>query len=618
MPGLIGFAGLDQIENAGDFLAKMARALEPSDSYRRHLYAVESVGLGLVAHRFGNSCGQPIWNEERTICAVMEGELYDYRSLKRELVERGHTFTHHCDAEFFLHLYEEFGENFVIQLNGAFCAAIWDRRANRLMLVNDRLGLQPLYYASYNNSLLFSSGVRALLVYPGLPKAIDRVAIAGFLTFDHALDDRTLLESVRLLPQGSILVFQDQRVEITRYWEARYPVHYALRTEADWMDELLHHMEKAVQRQAAHDELPEGLLLSGGLDSRFLLPYLSKFSQDRPLSTFTWGIPGCDDARSAADLARIVGVKHNFFELQPGWLLDKAEEAVRDTDGMGNLVNLHALATLEQEAESVNVLYKGFLGDAMMGFGLRHQFWAAYDDPTAFQAHFQVHTDQGVISFHMNEHERLFTSAFRNEVGSAVKESYMAGMKASGSDLMADQRNYFDFYQRVPRMTIKGVEVARSRMIVRLPFADNDLVDFSLTIPPGLRYERRLVKNAFIRAFPRLAQVPITETGYPMMFCARDIVMRTNQFFRWHMRSAGLKWVKGEIQRPTKRYDLWMRTVLRGWVEATLLDGRMFERGYYEPDYIRQLVAKHMEGENHTVQLGGLLSIEIWHRLFID
>ncbi len=618
MPGLIGFVGLNQVENAKSLLEKMAHALEHDDRYQKQLFSTDDTGFGLVSHKFGHAGEQPVWNEDKTLCVFMEGELYDYQALKKQLIEKGHNFTKHCDAEFLMHLYEEFGQDFALKLNGAFCAAIWDQVVGKLVIVNDRLGLYPLYYSIQGNGLIFASGVRAILAYKPTPLRIDKVAIAEFLTFDHMLDDRTLLESVRLFPQGSIMVVQDQKFELIRYWEAEYPNQYTLRDEIDWMEELLHLVGQAVHRQVNHDDLSFGLLLSGGLDSRFLLPYLTDARRNNQLNTFTWGMPGCDDARFAAELARMNKARNNFYELKPDWLLEKAEEAVRITDGMGNLINMHALATLDQEAELVNVLYKGFLGDAMMGFGLRQQFWAAYDDPTTFKAHFQVHTDQGVITFNLQEQKSLFKQSFQDDVGTAVKDSYIAGMKASGSDLLADQRNYFDYYQRVPRMTIKGVEVARNRMIVRLPFADNDLVDFSLTIPPGLRYERRLVKNAFIRAHPKLAQIPSTETGYPMMFCARDIIMRTNQFIRWHLQSAGLNWVSAQIQRPTKRYDLWMRTVLRNWIETTLLDGKMFERGYYEPGFIRQLVSDHMAGENHTVRLGALLAIELWHRQFID
>ena len=517
-----------------------------------------------------------------------------------------------------MHLYEEFGEEFAIKLNGAFIAAIWDHRRRRLILVNDRLGQYPLYYALYNGIFTFASGVRALLADPSLPRSTDKIAIAEFLTFDHILDDRTLIESVRLLPQASLLIYAENQLNIKPYWNFKYPDSYPILTEQEYMQKFLSCMEQAVKRQASHDDLPTGILLSGGLDSRFILAYLSDGSQRSPVHAFTWGLPDSDDARFAREIAKSLGVQHHFFELKPDWLLSKAQEAVLITDGMGNIVNMHALATLEPEAEYAKVIYKGFLGDAMMGFGLRYQLWAEYSEADFVSGHLQVHKDQGVITFNQAEQETLFSPNFRNEVKNAVFDAYVAGMHDSGASLLADQRNYFDFKQRVPRMTIKGVEVVRNRMMVRLPFCDNDLVEFSLTVPPGLRYERRLMKNAFIRTFPQLAQVPVSETGLPMTACARDVMIRANRVLRWRLHSMGLKGISLEERRPYKNYNLWFRTVLRPMVEETLLTPRSLERGYYNPNAIQQVVSDHMGGANHAGRLGALIAIEMWHRQFLD
>lgn len=383
------------------------------------------------------------------------------------------------------------------------------------------------------------------------------------------------------------------------------------------MEELLHKLRQAMARQAP-DGLPAGMLLSGGLDSRVLLALLRERSLERPFHTFTWGIPGCDDARFAAEVARKLGVEHHFFELRPDWLLDYAEECVRITDGMGNLVNLHARATLEDEVKHAQVLFKGFLGDAMMGFAQRHQHWADYDEPEATEAHLNVHRAQGVITFDPTTHEEIFTVPFLRQVGTAVMDSYRAGMADSGSTLLADQRIYFDYRQRVPRHTLNGVQVARSRAAVRLPFADNDLVEMMLRVPPGLRYERRLMRNTFIRAFPDLAKIPMPDTGLPMIDCARDVLIRAQRLVRWHLKKAGLKNVDYRRRRPYKDYNTWFRTVLREWVEDTLLDRRSLERGYVKAEHVRQLVKEHMNGKNHTIKLGSLLSLELWHRQAID
>jgi asparagine synthase (glutamine-hydrolysing) len=359
-------------------------------------------------------------------------------------------------------------------------------------------------------------------------------------------------------------------------------------------------------------------MLSGGLDSRLLLGLMAEASNGQPMTTFTWGIPGADDVRYAAECARVAGTRHHFFELKPSWLLDKAEQVVRQSDGMGNVVNLHAAAALEAEAQQAQVIFKGFLGDAMFGFGLRPRHWADYDDGDRLHTHLEAYRDYDVLDFDLPEHPRLFTPAFQQAIGDEVLGAYDAAIRASGVTQLAVQRLYIDLANRVPRMTLNGVEMVRSRAAVRLPFADNDLVEFSLRIPPGFHYGRQLVKQAFLEAFPDFAKVPVTPTNLPQVACAREVALRAAGLVRWHLRRAGLGRLAGPEQRPYKDYNRWFRTELRAWVTDILLSHQSLERGYFNPDYVRQLVQAHMSGEDHAVRLGGLVAIELWHRQFID
>lgn len=618
MPGLVGFVKSIPPERATSLLGEMARALEPESRFRAELHYESQVGLGRVSLGISDSKAQPIWNEDRSRCLVMEGEFYDSQGLRKALVEHGHRFSNHSDAELALHLYEEYGEDFVARMNGAFALAIWDCWEKKLTLMNDRLGLHPVYYARVGDGLLFGSGVRALLADADLPRQVDEIAIAQFLTFDHILHDRTLLEAVRLLPQASILTFIEGQLKIRPYWSIQYSERVPYCSEEEYIEGLLHYLRLAVKRQVNRDGLQAGLLLSGGLDSRFLLALLAEATQEKKLKTFTWGISGCDDVRFAKECSIAAGVEHHFFELKPDWLLHKAKDAVRISDGMGNLVNLHALATAEEEAQYAQVIYKGFMGDAMFGFAVQLPFWADFDEPTQTKAHFQAYLDRGVITFLPEEQKRLFSNTFRENVGDAVLGEMKKGMQASGASQIANQRLYFDLTQRVPRMTLHGVEVVRSRAVVRLPFCDNDLVEFSLRVPPGMQFNRHLITRAFSEAYPHLAKIPNTATGLPYIACGRDLALRARQLLRWHLQSRGLGKLAGPDRRPYKDYNNWFRTALRGWVEETLLSPKALDRPYYQANYIRELVAEHMAGANHAVKLGALLSLELWHRQFID
>jgi asparagine synthase (glutamine-hydrolysing) len=616
MPGLVGFVG-DQ-KRFETLLPQMANALLDETWYEASLDQGDGFGLGRIRISYLNAESQPVWNESKTICLVLEGELFDYDSLKQHLLSAGLLFRSDSAAEFVLRLYEARGEDFVTELNGAFTVAIWDGRSRKLIIANDRLALHPLYYAECEGDFIFGSGIRALLTDPRLSRQIDPVGITQFLTFDHMLHDRTFLATVKALRPASLLTFQEGQLRIRTYWTMRYDEHYRPISEEAYLEELLHYLRQAARRQAAGNE-PAKLLLSGGLDSRILLGLLTENGLSERLSAYTFGIPGCNDGRFAREIAGRSSVKHQFFELKPDYLIDKAEKAIRLTDGMQNCVHMHALATLDEGANEAQIFYKGFLGDAMMGYSVSRQFWSNYDLDSHSQIQYQTHLAQGLILFDHSERQKLFTQQFQAQVTPDVSDEYQAAILESGTELMADQRNYFDLRQRVPRMTIHGVELVRSRGIVRLPFCDNDLLDFSLTLPPGLRFERYLIKQAIIQAFPKLAKVPYTGTGYPIMPCLRDTFMRLNSQVRWRLRDAGLGWVPpAEQSRPYADYHTWFRTTLRSWVEDILLDRRTLERGYFDPAYIRNLVAGHMAGSNHATRLGALISLELWHRQFLD
>lgn len=617
MPGLVGFVKQMNQERAAELLKHMASALESEDRFQVDLYQNGQVGLGRVSLGLMNPQPQPIWNEDQSLCLVMEGEIYDYQELKRNLLAHGHRFQINNNAEFALHMYEEFGEDFAAKLNGAFIIAIWDLRNKKLVVVNDRLGLFPLYYARVSDGLIFASGVRALLADASLPHDINHVAIAQFLTFDHMLDDRTLLTDVHLFPQASVLAFSDNQLNIQPYWRLKYADKYPLCSEAHYTEQLMHYLHQATNRQAMDNE-STGLMLSGGLDSRILLALLAESPAGKKLHSFTWGIPGCDDARYAKEASKVTGIPYHFFELKPDWLLHKANEAVRITDGLGNIVNLHALAALEAETEYAKVIYKGFMGDAMFGFAVYLPFWADYDEQLQAQAHFQAYLDYDVITFNFSEQKTLFTETFSRQVGSAVMDSLSRGMRAAKSPQMANQRLYFDLTQRVPRMTIHGVEVVRSRAVVRLPFCDNDLIEFIQALPPGMQYKRHLITQAFIQAYPQLAKIPYTETGLPMKACARDVLLRAKQLVQWHLHEKGLGRLAGPTARPYKDYTSWFRTILRDWVNDILLNPAALQRGYFKPDQVRRLVEEHMAGTDHTVKLGAFLAIELWHKQFLS
>ncbi len=617
MPGLVGFIGDIGQDEAKLFIESMASALHEGQRFQKDLFSKGGFGFGRVSLGIVNPEPQPIWNSDGTLCIMMDGEIFGYQELKHTLTARGHNFSINNDPEFVLHLYEEYGEDFAEKLNGSFLAVIWDRNQRKLLIVNDRIGLHPLYYASRKGFFSFASGVRALLKDPGLPKSVDKIGLAEYLAFDHMISNRTLLEDVSILPPGSVLTYQDETCRIKTYWKIQYQEFTQLRDEGEYIDGLTHYFRQAVKRQSPGD-IPAGVLLSGGFDSRVVLAFLQKEMNGRALHSLTFGIPGCNDARYARQVSRAAQAHHHFYPLQPDYLLGKAVEGVRLTDGLENCVHMHSLATLKEEADSAKIMYKGFMGDALMGYALTRPLWASFDNNTLASDHFKLYKSLGVTLFTQEQLGELLSPSFQHEIGDVVFERLKFALLESCSSLPANQMDYFVLRYRVPRMTINGVELVRSRAVVRLPFCDNDLVEYMLKVPPGYRYKRYLMKEVFIKAFPELAKIPTTENNLPLVPCMRDSLIRMESSIRWSLRNRGLKSLPVKRSAPYTDYAGWMRSGLRSWVETILLDKITLERGYFQPNAIRNLISEHMSGVNHASRLGALISLELWHRMFID
>ena len=611
MPGLVGIVGEIAPEARDKLLGDMVQALKHEDWYQVHLYADDGVGLGRVSLGILNPEPQPIWNEDRSLGIFMEGEVYGYEEEKRRLIERGHRFAVGNDAEYVLHLYEEYGEGFALKLNGAFVAAIWEPQARKLLIVNDRLGLRPLYYAQHGGKLFFGSGARAVVVDPSFERRVNPVALVEFLSFQHLLGDNTLFAGVNLLPPASVMIYQERQLSIRPYWEFQFSDVYEDHDEEYYVERWITLVGQAVARQMRGPE-PLAVLLSGGVDSRNILALMDR--ERFPVLALTFGQSDSDDVRLAREVAATLGVEHHFFPLRPDYLLHLAEEGVRLTDGMKSCVHMHVLGPLREMAEQAKVFYLGYLGGTIHGDTVSPDLLAPFEESVMARLLFRKRN----IVFREEEHRHLFAAPFYQQVRGQAFVSFQAALRRSRSTWAADKNNYLEIQEMDRRFTTGGHELLRSRVAVRTPLADKDFIEFMLTVPPGLRQEKTFYFKAFSRAFPELAKIPYEGTGLPLIPCFRDLRIRADRQIRWRLRAAGLKWVSERKHRPYADYDNWMRTVLRPWVESILLDRRTLERGYFNPDYIRNLVAEHMAGANHARRLGVLLTLELWHRLFID
>ncbi len=275
---------------------------------------------------------QPVTNEDETVRIVFNGEIYNYRELKFDLVARGHRFRTESDTEVIVHLYEEHGIECVSHLNGMFGFALWDSRKSRLFLARDRLGIKPLFYSfDAGKRLLFGSEIKAILA-AGANRAPDYQALYDYLSLMYVPTPATCYASIRKLPPGCVLLCTPDGMEIRQYWDIPIPDRGdELPEDGDYSDEIVDLIQTAVRRQMIAD-VPIGALLSGGLDSTAVSAVMAK-KLNAPLKTFTVGFDRKsyderDDARLVADT---LGTEHRDRLVHPG-MIDSVSDLVRQFD----------------------------------------------------------------------------------------------------------------------------------------------------------------------------------------------------------------------------------------------------------------------------------------------
>lgn len=275
---------------------------------------------------------QPIANEDGTIWAVMNGEIFNYIELRADLESRGHRFRTRSDTETLVHLYEEKGLDFVADLNGQFAIALWDRPRRRLVLLRDRVGIRPLFHATLpDGSLLFGSEMKGLFAHGALPAEIDPIAIGQIATLWASIPPRTPFKGIEELGPGRMLVLENGRRSERRYWRHEFPAadEYEDRPLAYWQDSVRELLQDAVTLQLRSD-VPVATYLSGGLDSS-ILTALVQARQRRKLLTFSVGFTDTryDEREFQARMMAHLQTDHRQIEMDERAIGEAFGEVVR-------------------------------------------------------------------------------------------------------------------------------------------------------------------------------------------------------------------------------------------------------------------------------------------------
>jgi asparagine synthase (glutamine-hydrolysing) len=589
----------------------MVAAMGTVEGSRTEQYLQQDIGLARVHLNIVDPQPQPLWSADGRVAVVMTGEVFSWEGLELDRAWTGKE-PDFSNVALVLAAYLQHGEAFPQHLNGNFAAAVWDAATQTLLLISDSLSSYPLYYAQVGDLLVFGSAARAVAQAPGLPREIDTAALAQMVAFEHIYGDRTLFAGVSLLLPGTILRFRGGSTATTNYIDFQYPEYYDMHPEEYYVDAWTHYMRQAVLRQA-RGPAPLGVMLTGGLDSRTILGMLAGAGME--LRTLTWGTPGCDDEKAARELAEIAHVPHRFLPLQPDFLARDGAQAVRITDGQKSVVHLHMISILREIAAETQVIYKGFLGGTIHGYVVFHDRLAPVRDEVWFE---HVFAERNRI-FREGDLPQLYTDAMYRQVQEVPRRTLRESLARSKSTWWVDKDSYIDLYEEDVRFTIMGVEQARSRVHVRTPLADNDLLRFTVSVPPGFRVEKRYYRRAIVKALPHMAKVVYSGSRRPLDEGSwRNLRMSFDEHARWWLRNRGMNWVPVATAQPYADYGKWFRRELRPWLEEVLLSPQTLDRGIFQPTYTRKLLDEHMAGCDHTRQISMLLTLELWQREFLD
>ena len=311
---------------------------------------------------------QPIYNEDRSICIVYNGEIYNFKEIKEGL-ERKHRFYTDTDTEVVLHAYEEYGTGCLKKFNGMFAFAIWDSNKKRLFLARDRLGIKPLYYAFVGEKLLFASEIKAILEYP-IDREIDYIALQDFLAFRIAVDDRTMFKNIKKLLPGHFLLHEKGKFTIKKYWELK--MHELKIDEKQCIEEVKSILKESVKSRMISD-VPLGVYLSGGIDSSIVTGLMSQLEGN--VKTFSVGFGEKEDEiRYARLVADHLSTDHHEIIVEPNTMKLLPEIIWHLDEPMADPATIPTYILSEFTKKKSTVVLTGEGGDEQFGGYMQYKF----------------------------------------------------------------------------------------------------------------------------------------------------------------------------------------------------------------------------------------------------
>ena len=631
MCGITGWANLDAHtpppDGARELLHAMCERMVHRGPDSEGLFVTSGAALGMRRLAIIDlvTGEQPAFNEDKSVAVILNGEIYNYRELRASLEKRGHAFRSASDTEVLPHLYEEYGDEMLSELNGMFAFALWDSRRRRLLIGRDRFGEKPLYWGVFENTLLFASEPKVLLAHPAVKPALNLQALRQYLSFDYVPAPLSIYEGISKLPAAHKLVLEDGRVEIERYWCLSYKTAQPVPSENEAAEHLRELMADAVRMRLVSD-VPLGVLLSGGVDSSSVAAFAVRASTE-PVKTFSisFAEASFDESAYARGVAKFLGTDHHEERLSANLAANLVSEIGAWMDepfSDPSLVPTYLLSRFTRK--HVTVALGGDGGDELfagyqMYAGLR---WGEFYKHVPLRLRERVvepivrllpvktknlSFDYKALRFvtgakydTVARHHVWFGSFTPEEQRQLLTQDALA---LSDSDIYAQAREFAeecDNEDPVTRMQSIDTrlylaediltKVDRASMAVslevRAPFLDPRVAEFAASLPSNYKLRGHKTKYILKKAVKELLPPFVTK--------------RSKKGFGVPV----AEWLKVKLQ-PLAR-DL-------------LAPERVRRAGVFNADYIARLQDEHERGvANHRKLLWTLLMFELWHESFVE
>ena len=584
-----------------------------------------AVGLAMRRLKIIDMAGsdQPLDNEDGSLALIFNGEIYNYRELRRRLAARGHRFKTDGDGETIAHLYEEYGDEALKRLRGMFALALWDGRRRRLLLARDRFGQKPLYYYQDSQVFVFASEIKAILAHPNVPRASrfaagDGQALADYLSFGYVPAPATAFAGVKMLEAATALQIDAAgAAQARRYWALPPLARPDSRADAaQYSGELRERLAEAVKLRLVSD-VPLGAFLSGGLDSSLIVALMRRAS-NAPVKTFSIGFEGddsFDETPYAAKVARHLETEHTAFRVAPEAMSLLPELVWHHDQPFADSSAIPTYLVSKLTREQVTVALTGDGGDEL--FAGYERFYAAalmrklsrlpppllrgaagllgrlpegtgYYDPIKRARRFARAASLRFEDAYFDM-VRVFDSALLAQIcpGALAQPPslapYMDGSQPHPVARLveANMRSYLpdDLLIKADRCSMGASLEARA------PFLDHELAEYAGSIPFNLKLSGARTKHILKEAARGLLP--------------DEIIDRKKHGFGLPLGA----WLRRDME-PAR--DL-------------LLSRRARERGLLEMPVVERLIREHEAGQrDHNRQLWALLTLEEWHRQFVD